>query len=849
MKTLATLCISVFLFQLQLFSQSELLNVNPDPNGEPWYVGKLRTLTAEDYLFLDALPRLTIPDNQKGKDLPAVVDNSQQPFFRPVFSQNGGSCGQASGIGYIFTYEIDRSRGVAANTLETQYPTHYTWNFLNRGVGGGSFQTDGWRVIQSNGCPNVADWGGHFAYGGMTRWMSGYDAYLNGMNNRVHEIHAIHVGNEEGLEILKNWMHDHLNGSAAGGIASFGAGASLSFNLTNLPAGTPEAGKHVVTRWGEVVNHGMTFVGYNDEIRYDYNNDGQYTNHLDINNDGVVDMKDWEIGGLKMVNSWGRQFADSGFAYVMYRTLAESIENGGIYSNTVHVISTRDFYEPIITFKAYLKHDSRNKVKLIAGISNDLSKNRPEHYLTFSSFNFQGGDQYMQGGGSNDDKFIEIGLDLTPLLSFVNPGEETRFFLGVVERDPFHEGEGEIVDWSLMDYSNGVEELECTQKNVLIADNDTTFLSVTKAIAYDRVTITTDLLPSAEVDEPYIHQIKAEGGVPPYEWNICMIYKEEDLSGTFPAVSGQPLVFPDNDDGHITLPLDFTFPFFGEEYEQITILTDGVIVFQDFFTGIRTEEDIRGNKCIAAYCADLMLYPTEDDGIWYSGSESGAVIRWRTSLYEYPSVDVEMAVVLYPSGLIKFFYGNDITEGLTWGSGVSNGDNENYTISQLSNAWAIPDHYANQFPPLDYPDELQISSDGLLSCTPQESSKMWDIDISATDYSAISTIKTLQLSSHNTPIEEEQELPASAITHVNNYPNPFSGKATISFTLGEAALVSLQVYDLTGNEVLSLLEQSFFPAGEHSVEIDARTCNSGIYFYRLKTGDGYACTGKMCLVN
>ena len=81
-----------------------------------------------------------------------------------------------------------------------------------------------------------------------------------------------------------------------------------------------------------------------------------------------------------------------------------------------------------------------------------------------------------------------------------------------------------------------------------------------------------------------------------------------------------------------------------------------------------------------------------------------------------------------------------------------------------------------------------------------------------------------------------------------NYPNPFTGKTTISFTLGKAALVSLQVYDLMGNEVLSLLEQSFFPAGEHSVEIDARTCNSGIYFYRLNSDDGFSHVRKMCLV-
>jgi hypothetical protein len=67
--------------------------------------------------------------------------------------------------------------------------------------------------------------------------------------------------------------------------------------LYNLPAGTPEAGKKVIISYSNS-SHAMTIVGYNDSIRWDYNNDGQYTNHLDINGDGVVDLRDWEIGGL-----------------------------------------------------------------------------------------------------------------------------------------------------------------------------------------------------------------------------------------------------------------------------------------------------------------------------------------------------------------------------------------------------------------------------------------------------------------------------------------------------------------------------------------------------------------------
>jgi len=781
--------------------------------------------------------------------LPLAVDNSEQPYFRPIFSQEGGSCGQASGIGYAFTYEIDCIRGVAANTIVTQYPTHYTWNFLNGGVGGGSWYFDGWQIIQSNGCPNVDEWGGYFAFGGQSRWMSGYQEYYNGMDNKVYEIYSINVGNPEGLEVFKNWVYDHLGGSDIGGIACFGAGVSNTFTMTYLPAGTPEAGKAVVTRWDEEVNHAMTFVGYNDEIRYDFNNDGQYTNDIDINGDNIVDMKDWEIGGVKLANSWGTGFGNLGFAYTMYKNLAESLDQGGIWSNTIHVITTKEIYEPITTIKAYLKHDSREKVKIIAGVSNDLSSDQPENFLTFPCFNYQGGDLYMQGGYSNSDKFIEIGLDITPLLSYVNPGEDTKFFLGVVEKDPYNQGDGEIVSWSLMDYSNGGEEIICEQQNVPLINNDSTFLAITNAIEFDKVEITTENLPAATVNEPFNHQLEAIGGLVPYTWTIKIDYTEEDLSGTFPNISGQQLYPTNNDDGYVTQELDFSFPFYGQEYDQITILTDGAIVFEEDFKYIRTEESIIANKCISAYCADLQIYPEVNDGIWYEGNENGATIKWQTGKYDEPWIFVEMAVKLYPSGQIEFYYGTDITEGLNWASGISNGDGGSYTIAQLSNAFSIPDNHCTQFTTQDFPQGMQITTEGLFNGIPQESGQTWDITFIATDYSNIFSLKTLQFSTLFTGISV---LKNDINTELTVYPNPVTENVTISLGLNKDEMVSLAIYSLNGQRVSTLIPETKLKKGEYSFNWNCKdengnTIPSGIY-YCLLSSPGFTKSIKLVLV-
>ena len=109
-------------------SYAQLVNVNPNPDGEAWLAGGWKTPTAEDMLEINKIPELKISAENRAKDLPATHDNTLEPYFRPIFSQADGCCAQASGVAYVYTYEMNRIRETNASLEENQFPTHFTYN-------------------------------------------------------------------------------------------------------------------------------------------------------------------------------------------------------------------------------------------------------------------------------------------------------------------------------------------------------------------------------------------------------------------------------------------------------------------------------------------------------------------------------------------------------------------------------------------------------------------------------------------------------------------------------------------------------------------------------------------------
>ena len=79
-----------------------------------------------------------------------------------------------------------------------------------------------------------------------------------------------------------------------------------------------------------------------------------------------------------------------------------------------------------------------------------------------------------------------------------------------------------------------------------------------------------------------------------------------------------------------------------------------------------------------------------------------------------------------------------------------------------------------------------------------------------------------------------------------NYPNPFNPTTRIGFTVDKSDYVDLRLYDILGREVKVLLSQPMNP-GEYEIDFKADNLASGMYYYRLQSGDNVA-VKKMTLV-
>lgn len=400
---------------------------------------------------------------------PDHVNNAETPYFPPVFNQDGGSCGSASRISYMFNYEVNALRGADASLPENQYPSHFTWLLTNSNSGKEV-------MAAANGIPNSVVYGGRTysrLFGNQDcsnsdfGWMQGYDKWYHAMCNRITSNGSFPeaVNTESGREAVKNWIWNHngdydfyAGGIVGIGVASGGNWQNIPSSPTNMEIGV--VGKKFVKSWGRSVDHALTIVGYDDRIEFD------------LNGDGIVgDKSQDEVGAWIVVNSWGAGWCNNGFIYCPYAHGGAWVDDNGKQQGfwAPEVYYARKNYRPLRTFKIKMEYSKRSELRLSAGIAADINATEPEATMIFEHFKFAGdgdgngvdAETPMLGRWADGMHYepMEFGYDLTDFSAKFDTRKSLKYFF-IVETKATADGVGKIHNCSLIDYEFDKEGIE-----------------------------------------------------------------------------------------------------------------------------------------------------------------------------------------------------------------------------------------------------------------------------------------------------------------------------------------------------------------------------------------------------
>lgn len=469
MKTLYKfflLCFIAMAFQ----ANAQMINVNPDPNGEPWWSGG--AVAPEPGAWSDATELAPTPESY-ALTLPAYVYNNDLPYFPGIYLQKGQSCVQVAEIWYAFTYEINRKRNLDASDVANQYNALYTYNFLNGGSGNSfTYFKDGFNIVKQNGCPswNVFDdpvlhdnyhpdkW---FKY-----WMTGHDKYKAGMYNTIDTIYYVQYTTfPNWFTNIKHWIADHGSGAANGGLAVIGVMTNGWQPTAVIPSNSPRhAGDLYISAFGTSSGHALTIVGYDDDIYItDIDGEDGYTNDHDVNGDGVFNIKDFEKGAFKVANSWP-DFGNYGFIWVPYKLFYSG--NPGFAISYAYGCSVFEGNDPIptpdITMKFSIDYPSRDKLRDSIAYG-QYANSDPSNFSAFLPINHSGGPFKMRGVY---DGPIQIGANFSSISGYSDFG---KIFFKLIENDAGNSYTGTINQFSIIDHRWGEDfELDCGLTNVPI---------------------------------------------------------------------------------------------------------------------------------------------------------------------------------------------------------------------------------------------------------------------------------------------------------------------------------------------------------------------------------------------
>jgi hypothetical protein len=206
---------------------------------------------------------------------------------------------------------------------------------------------------------------------------------------------------------------------------------------------------------------------------------------------------------------------------------------------------------------------------------------------------------------------------------------------------------------------------------------------------------------------------------------------------------------------------------------------------------------------------------------------------------------VAFSAFLYPDGTIEFLYGKrsrPSQSDYAWVSGISNGDGRLFKYSLVNETRLIFENYGIRFSPMDYPDDIRLTDEGLLSGLARDSGRIWNVYVKVSDVFNQTRYAAVPI---NTIDWEKSKILKS------NYPNPFNRFTNFEIQLPGETEIRLEIFDLSGRKVKDLVNRTLM-AGEYTFYWNTkdernRDLDPGMYIYRLRAGEKTE-SGKMTLI-
>ena len=226
----------------------------------------------------------------------------------------------------------------------------------------------------------------------------------------------------------------------------------------------------------------------------------------------------------------------------------------------------------------------------------------------------------------------------------------------------------------------------------------------------------------------------------PFFWELDYGYKAVISEKEFPEIEGTALGASGTSKVFTHLDLPFSFPFYGEKYDEIIVSEDGSLFFESEFYEYPYIVDpnliFNVKKSIIAFGQDLVYYNSSNK-IVYSESDSIFTIHWNAmGVAGEASYLFNVACNLYPDGKIEFHYGpleGDDELLVYYDSGLSKGDGRNFVLSPLAEKSSYRSNTLITYAPHIIPGKISLEHGGLLMCRPEEKNKNYDIHVRVQD--------------------------------------------------------------------------------------------------------------------